>query len=264
MTMNETNASELIDQRISELGGWRGTTLGKVRGIIREADPDVVEEWKWVKPTNPGVPVWSHDGIICTGEVYKSVVKLTFAKGAQLKDPKKLFNSSLEGKVRRALDIHEGDTIDEAAFTALIREAVAAIPDVVAVSPLYETDPVGGPEQGAFLNLVVELDTEMSPRELLELCQELESNAHRMRLERWGPRTLDVDVITVDEQISDNPALTLPHPRAAERAFVLVPWLVLEPGATLPGRGPVASLLAAIPVAEVEQIVLIPEAVLHA
>jgi hypothetical protein len=119
------SASQTIDARIKELGGWRGETLARVRALIKQADPDVVEEWKWKKATNPGVPVWSHDGIICTGETYKNVVKLTFLKGAQLKDPKGLFNSSLDGNVRRAIDFHEGEQIDEAAFTALIREAVA-------------------------------------------------------------------------------------------------------------------------------------------
>ena len=122
---NEQSASEKIDERINELGDWRGKMLAHMRELIKQADPDVVEEWKWQKPTSPGVPVWSHDGIICTGETYKNVVKLTFAKGAQLKDPKGLFNSSLEGKVRRALDLHEGDRIDSVAFKALIREAVA-------------------------------------------------------------------------------------------------------------------------------------------
>lgn len=117
--------SKLISQRIAELGGWRGETLKEVRALIKEADPGVVEEWKWAKATNPGTPVWSHDGIICTGETYKNAVKLTFAKGASLKDPAHLFNSSLDGNVRRAIDIHEGDTIDESAFKALIREAVA-------------------------------------------------------------------------------------------------------------------------------------------
>jgi len=117
--------SQLIDARIKELGDWRGEMLGRVRGIIREADPDVVEEWKWAKATSPGTPVWSHDGIICTGETYKSVVKMTFAKGAALKDPSGLFNSSLEGKVRRAIDIHEGEEIDEEALKTLIRAAVA-------------------------------------------------------------------------------------------------------------------------------------------
>src|SRR3954466_1412146 len=125
MAENETNPSELIDKRISELGAWRGETLGRVRGIIREADPDVVEEFKWAKATSPGTPVWSHNGGICTGETYKSVVKLTFFKGAALDDPSGLFNSSLEGKVRRAIDIKEDDEIDEDALKDLIREAVA-------------------------------------------------------------------------------------------------------------------------------------------
>src|SRR5438132_9369904 len=118
-------ASDLISKRIAELGDWRGETLSRMRKLIKEADPNVVEEWKWVKPTNPGTPVWSHDGIICTGESYKSIVKLTFAKGASLKDPKRLFNSSLDGNVRRAIDIHEKDKVDEPAFKALIRQAVA-------------------------------------------------------------------------------------------------------------------------------------------
>lgn len=118
-------AAELISKRIAELGGWRGQTLGTIRRLIKQADPDVVEEWKWVKPTSPGTPVWSHDGILCTGEVYKSAVKLTFPRGASLKDPARLFNASLDGHVRRAIDIHEGATIDESAFQALIREAVA-------------------------------------------------------------------------------------------------------------------------------------------
>jgi len=117
--------SRLIDARIKELGGWRGETLSRMRTLIKEADPDVVEEWKWVKATNPGTPVWSHDGIICTGESYKSTVKLTFAKGASLKDPAKLFNSSLDGNLRRAIDIHEGETVDAGAFKALIRAVVA-------------------------------------------------------------------------------------------------------------------------------------------
>ena len=119
------SGSALIDDKIRELGDWRGTTLAKVREIVHEADPEIVEEWKWVKPTNPGTPVWSHDGIVCTGETYKSVVKMTFAKGAALKDPAGLFNSSLDGNVRRAIDIHEGDKIDEAALKDLIRAAVA-------------------------------------------------------------------------------------------------------------------------------------------
>src|ERR687887_2391693 len=119
------DASKLIDKRIAELGDWRGETLGKVREIIKEADPDIVEEWKWVKPTNPGTPVWSHNGGICTGETYKSVVKLTFFKGASLNDPSRLFNSSLEGNTRRAIDFHEDDEIDEKAFVTLIRAAVS-------------------------------------------------------------------------------------------------------------------------------------------
>ena len=118
-------ASELISKRIAELGDWRGETLGRMRRLIKEADPDVVEEWKWVKATKPGTPVWSHDGIICTGESYKNVVKLTFAKGASLKDPARLFNSSLDGNVRRAIDIHEGEAVNASAFKALVRQAVA-------------------------------------------------------------------------------------------------------------------------------------------
>jgi hypothetical protein len=113
------SASKLISKKIAELGDWRGKTLGKMRKLIKEADPDVVEEWKWM-----GTPVWSHGGIICTGESYKKVVKLTFAKGASLKDPTGLFNSSLDGNVRRAIDIHEGEEVDESAFKALIRQAV--------------------------------------------------------------------------------------------------------------------------------------------
>src|SRR5204863_8447254 len=119
------SASELIDKRIAELGDWRGETLSRMRKLIKDADPDVVEEWKWAKATSPGTPVWSHDGGICTGESYKSVVKLTFFKGASLKDPAKLFNSSLEGSTRRAIDIHEGQEVDADAFKALIRDAVA-------------------------------------------------------------------------------------------------------------------------------------------
>ena len=119
------SAAERIDKRIAELGDWRGETLSRMRKLIKEADSDVVEEVKWVKPTNPGTPTWSHDGIICTGETYKSVVKLTFAKGASLKDPAKLFNSSLEGNTRRAIDIHEREKVDASAFKALIRAAVA-------------------------------------------------------------------------------------------------------------------------------------------
>jgi hypothetical protein len=117
--------SQEIDARIQELGDWRGETLSKVRGIIREADSDIVEEWKWAKSTSPGTPVWYHNGGICTGETYKKVVKLTFFKGAALNDPSGLFNSSLEGKVRRAIDIHEGEQIDEEALKALVRAAVA-------------------------------------------------------------------------------------------------------------------------------------------
>jgi hypothetical protein len=118
-------ASKLLSARIAGLGDWRGKTLGRIRALIKEADPDVIEELKWVKPTNPGTPTWSHDGIICTGEPYKSVVKLTFAHGASLKDPGGLFNSSLDGNVRRAIDIREGEDIDESAFKALVRQAVA-------------------------------------------------------------------------------------------------------------------------------------------
>src|SRR6202046_2907425 len=114
------SASELISKRIAELGDWRGETLGRMRKLIKQADPDVVEEWKWM-----GTPVWSHDGIICTGESYKNVVKLTFAKGASLKDPAHLFNSSLDGNVRRAIDIHEGEVVDESAFKTVVRQAVA-------------------------------------------------------------------------------------------------------------------------------------------
>ena len=124
MADNEPAASKLIDERIRELADWRGRTLSRVRGIIREADPDIVEEWKWAKSTSPGTPVWSHDGGICTGESYKRVVKLTFFKGAALDDPAGLFNSSLDGKVRRAIDIKENDEIDEDALKNLIREAV--------------------------------------------------------------------------------------------------------------------------------------------
>src|SRR5438874_4548462 len=124
MPEDRVNASGEIDQRIQELDDWRGETLSKVRGIIKEADPDVVEEWKWAKATSPGTPVWSHDGGICTGEAYKNVVKLTFFKGASLDDPAGLFNSSLEGKVRRAIDIKEDDEIDAEALKNLVREAV--------------------------------------------------------------------------------------------------------------------------------------------
>src|SRR5512141_2117046 len=114
-------APDLISKRIADLGDWRGKALARMRKLIKEADPDVVEEWKWVKPTNPGTPVWSHDGIICTGESYKSAVKLTFAKGASLKDPARLFNASLDGNTRRAIDIHAGEEVDESEFKALIR-----------------------------------------------------------------------------------------------------------------------------------------------
>ncbi len=116
--------SQLIDSKVRGLGDWRGETLRKVRQLIKEADPQVVEEWKWVKETSPGTPVWSHGGGICTGETYRSVVKLTFFRGASLKDPSRLFNSSLEGKTRRAIDFHEGEKIDETAFKELIRAAV--------------------------------------------------------------------------------------------------------------------------------------------
>ena len=119
------SGSALIDQRIKELGDWRGRTLATVRDIIHKADPEIVEEWKWRKASSPGTPVWSHGGLVCTGETYKNVVKMTFAKGATLKDPAGLFNSSLEGNTRRAIDIHEGDKVDEAALKDLIRAAVA-------------------------------------------------------------------------------------------------------------------------------------------
>ena len=119
------SASALIDEKIKELGDWRGKILAKVRDIVHDADPEIVEEWKWARATSPGTPVFSHDGIVCTGETYKNVLKMTFAKGAALKDPSGLFNSSLEGNVRRAIDIHEGDKINEAALRNLIRAAVA-------------------------------------------------------------------------------------------------------------------------------------------
>ena len=119
------SASASIDAKIKELADWRGTTLAKVRDIIHDADPEIVEEWKWAKAKSPGTPVFSHGGIVCTGETYKSVVKLTFAKGASLKDPSRLFNSSLDGNVRRAIDIHEGEKINEAALKDLVRVAVA-------------------------------------------------------------------------------------------------------------------------------------------
>jgi hypothetical protein len=125
MAYDETNASQRIDERIKELDDWRGDTLSRVRSAIRDADPEIVEEWKWAKATNPGTPVWSHNGDVCTGESYKSVVKLTFFKGASLSDPSGLFNSSLDGKVRRAIDIKENEKINEAALKKLISEAVA-------------------------------------------------------------------------------------------------------------------------------------------
>jgi hypothetical protein len=120
------SASRLIDRRIRDLGGWRGETLARMRALILEADPAIIEECKWIKPTNPsGVPVWSHAGIVCTGETYKNAVKLTFAQGASLPDPSRLFNASLEGNTRRAIDIHEGETVDARAFKALVKAAVA-------------------------------------------------------------------------------------------------------------------------------------------
>jgi hypothetical protein len=124
-TASVESASRSIDQKIKELGDWRGSTLAKMREIIHAADPEIVEEWKWAKAKSPGTPVFSHGGIVCTGETYKSVVKLTFAKGASLPDPAGLFNSSLEGNVRRAIDIREGETVDEAALKQLIHAAVA-------------------------------------------------------------------------------------------------------------------------------------------
>jgi hypothetical protein len=126
------SATSSIDEKIENLGDWRGKTIARLRRLIHDADPAVQEEWKWVKPTNPGTPVWSHDGGICTGETYKQVVKLTFYRGASLKDPKKLFNSSLEGNARRAIDFREGEQIDEASFKQLIRDAVAANSAVLA------------------------------------------------------------------------------------------------------------------------------------
>jgi len=124
-TVRLETACAVIDARIRELGDWRGKTLAKIRAIIHAADPEIAEEWKWAKATSPGIPVWSHGGIVCTGETYKDHVKMTFAKGAALKDPKRLFNSSLEGNVRRAIDIHEGEKIDEAGLKDLVRAAVA-------------------------------------------------------------------------------------------------------------------------------------------
>ena len=123
-------ASTLIDQRIKQLGDWRGKALARVRQLIHDADPNIEEEWKWAKANNPGTPVWSHNGIVCTGESYKQAVKLTFARGASLEDPQNLFNSSLEGNVRRAIDIREGETLHAAAFKELIQRAVAANSDV--------------------------------------------------------------------------------------------------------------------------------------
>jgi hypothetical protein len=123
-TVPVESAAASIDAKIKQLGDWRGEMLAKVREIIHEADPEIVEEWKWAKATNPGTPVWSHGGIVCTGETYRNVVKMTFAKGAALKDPAGLFNSSLDGNVRRAIDVHEGDKLDEAALKDLIRAAV--------------------------------------------------------------------------------------------------------------------------------------------
>jgi hypothetical protein len=124
VTPEGESPDQLFAARVKELGDWRGKMLSRIRTLVKEADPEVVEEWKWRKPSNPGVPVWSHDGIICTGETYKSVVKMTFAKGASLKDPSGLFNSSLDGNTRRAIDIHEGEEIDEKALKALVRAAV--------------------------------------------------------------------------------------------------------------------------------------------
>ena len=124
-SQQDESPAQLIEARIEELGDWRGEMLSRIRALIKQADPEVVEEWKWRKASNPGVPVWSHDGMICTGETYKAVVKLTFAKGASLEDPSGLFNSSLDGKVRRAIDIREGEAIDEDAFRELIRAAVS-------------------------------------------------------------------------------------------------------------------------------------------
>jgi len=129
---NNETASAKITKRIEDLEDWRGETLAHLRKLIHDADPDIQEEWKWEKPKSPGVPIWSHDGIVCTGESYKQVVKLTFARGASVKDPKKLFNSSLEGNVRRAIDLREGEKINEAAFKQLIRAAVAENSSVLA------------------------------------------------------------------------------------------------------------------------------------
>ena len=122
---SSTSAPRLIDQRIRDLGGWRGETLARMRALILEADPEMTEEWKWVKPSNPGTPVWSHNGIVCTGEAYTKAVKLTFARGGSIADPTRLFNSSPAGNVRRAIDIHEGEQVDAGAFKALVNAAVA-------------------------------------------------------------------------------------------------------------------------------------------
>jgi hypothetical protein len=124
-TVAAESASASIDAKIDSLGDWRGETLARVRAVVLAADPEIVEEWKWVKATNPGTPVWSHTGIICTGEIYKNAVKMTFAKGASLPDPSRLFNASLDGNVRRAIDFHKGEKIDEKALKALVRAAVA-------------------------------------------------------------------------------------------------------------------------------------------
>jgi hypothetical protein len=145
-------ASELISERIAELGDWRGETLNRMRQLIKKADPDVIEEWKWVKTTKPGTPVWSHGGIICTGESYKSVVKLTFAKGASLKDPARLFNSSLDGNVRRAIDIREGEEVDESAFAALVRQAVALNSSGKSKSPRQRNPATAKPKRTAGRN----------------------------------------------------------------------------------------------------------------
>jgi hypothetical protein len=138
------SASAILDAKIRELGDWRGKTLARVRDIILEADPEIVEEWKWVKPTSAGVPVFSRGGIVCTGETYKNVVKMTFAKGATLKDPAGLFNSSLDGNVRRAIDIHEGEKIDEAALKELIRAAVALNLQGAAGAAVKKSEPKPG------------------------------------------------------------------------------------------------------------------------
>ena len=143
-------ASKLLSERIAELGDWRGDTLARMRALIREADPDVVEEWKWIKATHPGTPTWSHDGGICTGESYKSVVKLTFFKGASLNDAARLFNASLDGNTRRAIDIHDGEEIDANAFKALIRAAVALNASGGKKSPPRPRTPLSRPSTGKF------------------------------------------------------------------------------------------------------------------